>query len=145
MPDDTAIYKESRFVKTIQRRLKKGFLKIQKHFSKWKIKINYDKTTAIFFTRRNTKQLVAQSINLANNIYIPWSKHQKYLGLTFTPNARYDAHIESKLDKVDTIIRMLYPIICRVSHTPTKTKLLIYKVNTSKTYPHIRTPDYYPK
>lgn len=126
--DDTAIFTASRYAKTISKRLKTGFSKIEKHFSKWKIKINGTKTNSIFFTTRKKKQLPMEPIPLKNNICIQWSKKITYLGLTFTPNLRYDTHIDSKLDKIDTIIRMLYPIICRGSHTPTETKILIYKL-----------------
>lgn len=45
--DNTALYTESRFIKTIESRLKNCYKNIYSYFKKWKIKVNNEKTQAI--------------------------------------------------------------------------------------------------
>ena len=125
--DDTAIYTESRFVKQINKRLTGYFIKIERFYYKWKIKINSNKTTATFFTKRKTKQLPSDSLTLGG-CKIEWDSTVKYLGYTFDKTLTHAAHIDKTCVKCDNIIRVLYPFVNRKSAVPLNVKVLIYKL-----------------
>lgn len=124
--DDTAIFTSSRFSKTIEKRLKNKSKQLLNYFTKWKITINKNKTQAIFFSRRRKKQLPKEYISINNN-QIKWENNIKYLGVEFNKNLKYNLHIAKSLTKIDNIIKLVYPLICRRSLLDIKSKLLLYK------------------
>lgn len=124
--DDTAIYTESRFQKTIQSRLTAYYKKLNRFFVKWKIAPNAGKTQAIFCTKRRKLQLPAGPLELDQN-NIVWSDSIKYLGLHIDKRLTYASHIDETLVKMDKIIRILYPLIHRHSELSLNIKLQLYK------------------
>lgn len=125
--DDTAIYTTSRRQSAITNRLIDYYSKIKSYYHKWKIKINTDKTQAIFCTRRITRQLPPEQLML-DNVSISWETSLKYLGYVLNQRGTNNTHIQTTLTKVDSIIKTLYPLIHRNSPSELKLKLLIYKL-----------------
>lgn len=78
--DDTAAYTSSYRTDTIHNRLNTTLTKINRYFTKWKIKINNQKTQAIIFTKRRPN-MPPQLIT--NGTSIKWNNKIKYLGLIF--------------------------------------------------------------
>ena len=49
------------------------------------------------------------------------------MGVEFNKNLKYNLHIAKSLTKIDNIIKLVYPLICRRSLLDIKSKLLLYK------------------
>lgn len=124
--DDTAIYTSSKLSNCITNRLSKYFFKIKKYFHKWKIKINVEKTQAIFFTNRRKKQLPSETITLDGR-QITWTNTLIYLGFLFDNKLTHTDHITNTLRKTDIIIKCIYPLIARDTTMDPRLKLIIYK------------------
>lgn len=100
--DDVAFYISSRFFKNIEKSLQSAFNKLVSYFKLWKVTINSEKSQAIFFTNRRTKQLPVGPIRLGQN-YIEWEQNVKYLGVEY--------HVEYAVNKVMVAIRILYSLL----------------------------------
>lgn len=124
--DDTILFTSSRLCNDIEKRLQLASKTINRYFAKWKIKINNDKTTLTFLTKRKSKQLPTTNLNI-NNTDLPWTYELKYLGLTFDKKLTLRTHILKTLTKADTIIRLLYPYINRNSLINTKMKIHLFR------------------
>lgn len=122
--DDTGMFTSSWRVDTIINRLHTSSKKYGNYFKKWKIRVNPNKTEAIFFTRR--KPLVPKSINVFNS-NISWSKHVKYLGVYLDSKLTYAAHMSHIKKKFFASLNSLYPIFNYKSKLNVKNKILIYK------------------
>lgn len=123
--DDTAIYTCSHRLNTIKNRLTKNANRIQKHYSKWKIKLNSSKTEAILLTRRRPK-IIPQII--FNNQPVPWADSVRYLGVKLDKKLNFNLHIKEVCNKANQVLCQLYPIFNKYNRLNIKNKSLIYKV-----------------
>jgi len=76
--DDTCIYATDRNERYVKRKLQRGLNAIEKWCEHWNIKINEDKTRAVYFSKRIRRNemcitLKGQNIEFVNNV--------KYLGV----------------------------------------------------------------
>ena len=121
--DDTAFYCSSYRIDTIAKRLQESLTKVLKFFTKWKVRINEDKTEAVIFTKRRpeiTKNIVF------NNIIVNWTKSTKYLGITLDSRLTFSKHVNNINNKCIGLLRNLYPLINKNSGMSKRNKLLIY-------------------
>jgi len=125
--DDTALFKSASKAQDIQRCLTAATNQVDRYFDKWKINVNHDKTNAIFITKRRIRELPGQHINLFNK-QIKWSDEIKYLGVIFDKRMTFQRHIEYVIERANTAVRVLYPLLCRKSRLNIQNKLLIYKL-----------------
>jgi len=127
--DDTALYISSKFRADITKGLRNGLKKYIDFFHKWKIKINVEKTQAIFHTRRRTREIPRRPLFIQTGMNIPWSTEPvKYLGMLFDKTATMKHHIDYVINKTSIATRILYPLINRKSKLNQQNKLLLYKV-----------------
>lgn len=124
--DDTAITVSSRFCKFIEKNLKASYHRIKKYCCKWKISLNDSKTQCIFFTRRRTKQIPTQPLQLGG-VQIDWQNVVKYLGVQLDKRLTFRQHIQYAPIKTQKAIRILYSMLCRNSKMNTRNKRLVYK------------------
>ena len=125
--DDTSISVSSPSLATIQNNLTDAASNIQSYFTKWKIKLNEQKTQAIFYTRRRKNEIPQQPLNIFNS-NIEWETNVKYLGMYLDKTLTYRNHIEYIIEKVHKVTKILYPMLNRKSSLDIKNKLLLYKV-----------------
>ena len=124
--DDTAFYASSKSNAKIMQALKKHAVSIHKFMVKWKIKVNKEKSQAIFVSNRykrvpkGTIKLFDQDVN--------WSNESKYLGLILDKRMTLKNHIDYVIRKADIATKVLYPLINRKSRLCRKNKLSIYKL-----------------
>lgn len=79
--DDTAVASSSNDHVEVTINLNASLIQYSSYCKKWKIKVNENKTTAIFFTRfRNPRKLPNRNL-VFNGFEIPWKDEVKYLGL----------------------------------------------------------------
>lgn len=126
--DDTAFYTSSRYCNQIIDRLEAAVKKFNTYFRRWKIKLNEEKTQAIFITRRRTRQIPYNRKFKCGTYEIDWSPTVKYLGMLIDTKLLFKPHIQYILEKSHKAVRVLYSMINRKSKLSTINKLLLYKV-----------------
>lgn len=124
--DDTILFTSSRLCNTIEKRLQLASKTVYNYYAKWKIKINNDKTSLTYITKRKTKQIPSDNL-VINNADIPWSSELKYLGLTLDKQLTLKPHILTTITKTNAIIRLLYPFINRNSLLENRMKVHLYR------------------
>lgn len=126
--DDTALISSSPNPTTILTNLEYGFLNIQDYYYKWKIKINGEKTKAIFFTKKRIARNLPNRNLMLNNCEISWeNEFIKYLGIYLDKKLLFKTHFEKTIDKINLYIKIMYPIINKKADLNRNNKLLLFK------------------
>lgn len=123
--DDTNSYTRSWRLKTVTNRLSKSAIRVEKHFFKWKTKLNNTKTEAILLTRRRPKQI--PELKIGNKI-IAWKTTVKYLGLKLDNKLYFTEHIKYVCNKALLAMSQLYPLFNKQNYLSTYNKLILYKL-----------------
>ena len=92
--------------------------------SKWRIKINTEKTTAILFSKK--KRPPKLTLRIQEKL-LSWSKEVKYLGIVLDSKLTWAQHIAQATRKGQIALNSLYPLLCHKSRISLKNKLLLYK------------------
>lgn len=125
--DDTAIYTSKKQSNTIIKILNNALVCINKYFSKWKIKMNGNKTQAIIFPfNKSYKRNPSLQLHQQNE-QIPLKTEVNYLGVSLDSKLNFRTHIEKTKNKATTCMRALYPMLNRRSKLSHKNKNIIYK------------------
>lgn len=125
--DDTALFSSNILAQDTISSLQNSLDIFHNFCSKWKIKINADKSQAMWFTRRRKQEFLPQSNLQLNSINIEWSETCKYLGVTFDKKLTFEKHLSNTVHKVNLMVKILYPFINRKSKLSIENKLLIFK------------------
>lgn len=125
--DDTAFYASSPIAKNIKEALVQHGKIISDYMNKWKIKMNVDKTQAIFITNRRKKELPGKILKIFNS-KIAWQNESKYLGFMLDKKMSFKKHIQYVIDRANIAVQTLYPLISRKSKLHLKNKITIYKL-----------------
>ncbi|VVC34165.1 Endonuclease/exonuclease/phosphatase,Reverse transcriptase domain [Cinara cedri] len=96
---------------------------ISQWYSKWRIKLNHNKSAHTTFT---LKQGICPPVSV-DNIPIPPSDTIKYLGLTLDERLTWKQHIRSKRLTLNARSRTLKHLLSKNKFTKLRTKLLLYK------------------
>jgi Reverse transcriptase (RNA-dependent DNA polymerase)/Endonuclease-reverse transcriptase len=123
--DDTACYASGKNPEVLTRRLQTAHDTLLTYYNKWKIKINTNKTDAIFFTTRRHWPL--SNIISSSGVDILWKNQVKYLGLTLDTRLRWGPHTLATRNKALAALSALYPIFNRKSSLSLKNKTTILK------------------
>lgn len=125
--DDVAISSSSKDPVEVTINLNASLVQYSNYCKKWKIKVNENKTEAVFFTRfRSPRKLPNRNLNF-NGVDIPWKDEAKYLGLILDKKLTFQKHTQYILEKCEKLVRILYPFINRRSKLNTRNKILLYK------------------
>ncbi len=124
--DDTSILCTSKFLNPIINGLQQYLTVLKQYYKRWKISINPDKTQAIYFTKRRTRELPNVPLNVLNQ-EVEWSPVVKYLGIILDKKLVLNQHINYTIEKVNKVVKILYPMLSRKSKLNTDNKILIYK------------------
>ena len=125
--DDTAFFVSSNLRAPILQKLRDTFTTYLQYYKKWKITININKTQAMFFTRRHTREIPRRPMRVSGNS-IPWSTEPiKYLGILFDKRMTFRQHTDHVIHKAEAVVKMIYPLICRKSRLSINNKILLYK------------------
>lgn len=125
--DDTAISATGNRANTITRRLQLALNKVNDFYDNWKIRINADKTQAIFFPFDQKKRRQPTQKLLLNNNEVKFDKQLKYLGVILDAKLNFGNHIANIKTKATNCVRAVYPLICKSSKLNTANKLTIFK------------------
>lgn len=123
--DDTALYTHGRIQSAIVRKLTTDLKIITNWFTRWKIKINKTKTTAIYFSNKN--KIPPDKIKI-NNTKIPWTKEAKYSNIVLFDNKlNFGKHIAKTEEKAKQLTWRIYPLIHGKSKMSLENKLRLVK------------------
>lgn len=125
--DDTAILATAKHSNKVIRTLSLALARIHAYFTKWKIKINCDKTQAILFKFNRARRRNPTIPLLFNGSTINLVRVVKYLGVTIDDNLNFNSHIEEGRTKALKSFNALYPLLCRKSRLSTPLKLTLFK------------------
>lgn len=122
--DDVAILYKSTNSIIISKYLQNMLNVLQTWYEKWRLDVNADKSTAVYFTRKLKRR--PDKITY-NNSEINWGTHVQYLGVTLDYQLRFTSHIKRKLDSSHKVTGMLFPLLGRRSNLSLKNKVRLYK------------------
>jgi hypothetical protein len=89
--DDTCLYAADRKEDYVLRKIERGLKSMAAWFERWNIKLNEDKTRAIYFSHRIR---TPESLLTLNGRNIPFVNSVKYLGVIFDKKIIWRPHIE---------------------------------------------------
>jgi hypothetical protein len=104
--DDTSFLSTSPFVNSIITNIQNYLASLKLYYKKWKITINNEKSQAIYFTRRRSKEIPTAPLHIFGE-QIKWSNEVKYLGFYLDKRLTYRAHINNTIEKVRRVIKIL--------------------------------------
>lgn len=126
--DDLAVLSTSKSRNKIQSRLQVAINKIHSYFTRWRLKINSEKTQAIFFTRRRKAKFLPNRKLTVKNVEVDWISQVKYLGILFDNKLNFASHVTNVILKTQKYVKIFYPFICRKAKLLKKTKIIMFKV-----------------
>jgi len=85
---------------------------LHRYFTKWKLRVNINKTEAILFTKR--RSAIPSPLQFQHTA-IPWSPHIKYLGLMLDSKLFYTKHLHSVIHRATGTFFKLFPLLARDS------------------------------
>jgi hypothetical protein len=121
--DDTCLHTTGRKKGYVLRKIQRGLDTMAAWCERWNIKINEDKTRAIYFSRRRGPP---DSLLTLNGRNIPLVNNIKYLGVIFDKRMTWRLHIEVIEDKAFRTFIRLYSLFkserlsANIKLTPTK-------------------------
>lgn len=125
--DDTALLTSSKLTSALLKKMEKSLVSCSKYFTKWKIKINDDKTQAIIFPyNKSPKRTPSRQLRFNNN-HINIKNQVKYLGVIFDKKLLFRPHIEAACEKAVKSFRALWPLLNRRSILNHKNKNLLFR------------------
>lgn len=125
--DDMAIMVNGKLSNPIVKKLEQSLQKTETFYSKWKIKINSNKTQAILFPFNKSPKRNPSILIQHDGHTVPFKDSVKYLGVYLDKKLIFKTHIELTTDKALRCFRSLYPLLSKKSRLNTDNKLLIYK------------------
>lgn len=126
--DDSAFICQGKVSNAIVGRMQRALNSASKYFSKWKIKINEQKSQAILFPFNKSPKRQPTRKLMANGREIPFSKTIKYLGITLDEKLTFRQHIDSVCVSAVRCGRALFPLLNRKSKLDIRNKLMLYRM-----------------
>ncbi len=92
--DDTAAFYRDKDVEVLVRRLQHALDELLQYFKRWRLKINAQKTEAVFFTKRRPEN-VDDHLLRVEALPIPWQPSARFLGVILDRRMTFGAHIRT--------------------------------------------------
>lgn len=124
--DDSLLLSWSDNWPEIENNINNGVNEFHSFFERWKITLNPQKTEAFLVTRRRVRAVPSLPF-VHNGNEVEWESEAKYLGMIIDKTLTFKQNTDYLLNKTQTAIRTLYPLIARRSKLNIENKLLIYK------------------
>lgn len=125
--DDTALLCEGKVTKAIVKKMEKSMTVTAKYMSRWKIKMNEEKTQVILFPYSRSPRLTPNRPLEFENNQIQFSKKVTYLGVIFDEKLLFHKHLEAIREKTAKCMKSLYPLLNRKSKLSHYNKNMVYK------------------
>ncbi|GBO33002.1 RNA-directed DNA polymerase from mobile element jockey [Araneus ventricosus] len=121
--DDTAIMSTGVSQQEIIDNLNSYLAELGRWLIKWKIKVNVDKSQAVYFSRKRSTPPPPKLYRKP----IQWSNKTVYLAVEIDKTLTYKSHIDKIRNKFKTAKQKLYPLLGKHSKLSLDNKLLTYK------------------
>lgn len=136
--DDTALYTSDTVGSRIVRRLQSAADALGEWFKRWRIEVNPEKSTAVFFSkdhfatqRRKITMSGEEKPPLGSvSMYgkpIPWAQEAKYLGVTLDSKMTFSKHVTKVRNRAAFVLGRLNPMIGN-ARMSLRNKLTLYKL-----------------
>lgn len=131
--DDTLLYVSVRNLQDGQNRLNSYLTTLLAYYTKWKIKLNVDKSEAIVFKGLNNQHSKLVNMNhknvkiMVDGQQIILKDHIKYLGVIHQKRPTHISHINYVIEKGINAFNAIRPVLKRTSKLSIPIKLLCYK------------------
>lgn len=122
--DDTGILTSDDNPDRASNKLQNYLSSLQTWLTKWKIKVNGEKSSQITFT---TRRIDCPQVHI-NNIPIPLKSDVKYLGLHLDRKLTWKNHIKTKKAQLNLKVRQMYWLLGKRSQLSLENKVLLYKI-----------------
>ena len=96
-----------------------------RYFTKWKLRVNVNKTEAILFTKRRP---AAPPQPQFQHTVIHWSPSICHLGLALDTKLLFTTHLHAVTHKATGVFLQLFPLLARNSTLSLHNKLTLYKL-----------------
>ena len=107
------------------RRLTHAMTMLYRYFTKWKLRVNINKTEAILITKRRPAFPIPLHFQ---RTAIPWSPHIRYHGLVLDSKLLFTKHLHSVIHKATGTFLKLFPLLACDSTLSLPNKLTLYKL-----------------
>ena len=130
--DDTALYYSGRNRCLASKVLQTAATALGEWFRKWRIEVNPEKSTAVYFSRgtlrlnRNNPRKNLIPIQMFGRT-IPWTNRVKYLGVLLDKAMTFRPHIRKVRDTAAFVLGRLAPLLSKRSKMSLRHKVTIYK------------------
>lgn len=121
--DDTALIAQSRSANLTVDNLQRITDAVHTWMESWKIKINVNKSQAVFYTR--SRQQPPDQIYV-DNVAIQWTSHAKYLGIHLDSKLNWSIHADEVKKRGRALLKLLAPVL-RSPRLHLNNKMLLYK------------------
>jgi hypothetical protein len=121
--DDTCLYSIDRGEGYVLRRVQRGLTAMESWCEHWNIKINEDKTQAIYFSHRRTP---VEAFLTLKGRQIPFANHVKYLDVIFDKKISWNIYTKTITTNALCIFLGIYPIL-KSKRYSVGTELIIHK------------------
>lgn len=125
--DDTAIYSTERQKDRVTNRLQENVNRISEYFKAWRIKINPNKTTGVYFNYRKRRIDARPEEIKIEDQKIEWKKEATYLGIILDEDLNFNQQIDNNIKKTRQLHGYLYPMLNKKSKLSTENKMRLIK------------------
>jgi Reverse transcriptase (RNA-dependent DNA polymerase)/Endonuclease-reverse transcriptase len=123
--DDTLFQTSDKNPRRAQIRLHHQTQEALKWFSKWRLRVNAQKTVAIIFNQVSAANIPPLTFD---GHQVPWSNSATYLGVKLDRFLSFNDHVDEIVKKATRVRSMLYPILNNRSPIPTTSKIMILQL-----------------
>jgi len=126
--DDTSTFSTRLSQRRAKSNVQSHLHKLHRYYQTWKIRVNVDKSEALFIQRSNRGRSTnenACSIEMDGKV-IPFKESVRFLGYYVQPNLKHNEHVNRMLLKANTGLHKLYPIMKVNNGVSREVKVKVY-------------------
>lgn len=126
--DDTSTFSTRLIQSRAKTNVQSHLDKLHQYYQKWKIRVNVEKSEALFVQRSNRSRAINQNacgIEM-NGTKIPFKESVRFLGYYVQSNLKHNDHVNRMLLKVNAGLHKLYPVMRANNGISQEVKVKIY-------------------
>lgn len=120
--DNAALLSQSWHPDTIFRRLSQAVTNLLKYFTKWKLRLNTDRTETIPFSKH------CPSVLGLLFTFVPWTSAVQYLGCLLDSKLLYTEHLHTIANRATAVLCNIFTLLAQDSLLTKPMKLTLYKL-----------------
>lgn len=125
--DDQSISVASHKTSAIRRKLQTLSNRLIRYFKRWRITVNGQKSELVLFTKKTAERHRPRRPLRIDGEEVAWKSSLKYLGVILDKRLTYKDHTTFVYQKLNKVIKSMYPLINKRSKLIIKHKLILFK------------------